>query len=158
MTSILGDVPKRFMSQLESDLFGGNTTTATSEPSNLTYETLERLRNKMFKPMPVAVWFIDRMSAFYRFKSMCKPYSDSHGKSFHVMPMAGLHIYCWKLHNLLAHIENSRQESIERFGMTPEQVDESHGRTFPVREPGVWVVWNTGDVQEIEVGSGNDFI
>lgn len=147
---------RRFVVKLEDDLFG-NTTTGTKEKTTRDIiADIERIQKAISKPVPVGVWFIDRMSAFYRFQSMCKPYADSHDMQFHQLPFAGMPIYCWELCDLLEHIESSRTESLEQFGMTVDQIDDVHRRVFPIREVGVWLVWSTGEVQRIVIGGENE--
>lgn len=146
---------RQVIARLESDLFG-NTKMLVPETTGDFIAELERIAEKISKPTPSEIWFIDRTSEYYRFLSMCKPDTDAHSQEFYTLPFGGLPLRCWGLDALQQYIAELRTEKIERFKMSEQDADDSLLRSFPVRESGVWVVWNTGDVQRIVLGDEND--
>jgi hypothetical protein len=151
MRKRLEEMIRKMLDRMLADLMGETESQATLRQAQDTaagspafsnpLDDLARMRERLEKPVPVAIWFIDRPREYYRIRSMLLNAGAEERKlpaeedQFVVIP-EGLPLRNWTARE----IEARCRELAEVDGRPEEEI----ARSFPFRQPGVWVQMSDG--------------
>lgn len=145
-------IGNRLIDDMAARLWGVNSYT-NEQPQRDIVGDLERVAEMLASrpPMPVGVWFIDRMDLFYRLEAACHSYTVPDPKeSAYISGFMGTHVYAMTLQELQQRVAECQDDDYGGY-VDSQMREDMLRRTFPVREPGVWIVWSNGAVTEVTV-------
>ena len=96
---------------------------------------LEYLIPLLSRPIPQAIWFIDEPARYHQVLSACIELPEREAVRPFTIPIDGLPLREWRLHEIEERVEAMRAE-----GSTEEMIN----KIFPFRKKGVWVQMSNG--------------
>ncbi len=133
------ELAQKMARQLDRELLGSYTDNEQSDWVDPMGD-IDRLLELMKRPVPVAIWFIDRPreydNAVISLREFCEAKTQKVGEPPIILPSMGMQLRNWSVKKIKKRI----RELVEADGYTEEQA----AKLFPFQQPGIWVEMSNG--------------